>query len=142
MLHAAGKPSRGPKCFAVPHAVMDEDGPVGPGHSKWSRHFDVYETNAIELDVHCLRPPDSALRVRLRLPNGDVYETLDAVASSQPEDSRRRRQRRTLVATARLPIAGSFVTQYGLLGAWSAQVCWTEDQNEACSRPLRFSLER
>ena len=140
-LRADRKHSASPRCFALPHAVDAEDTDVRTRHRLRGRHFDVYETSALELDVHCFGgslPELPELRVRLFLPNGDVYETLDTVAV-EPTVTRGRRLRRIPVATARLPVAGSFITQLGLVGAWSARVCWEE---ASCGRPLSFSLER
>lgn len=137
-LRADRKPSGQPKCFALPHAVNLEDANGRTRHRLRGRHFDVYETSALELDVHCLGGSVPELRVRLFLPNGDIYETLDAVAV-EPVVTRGKRSRRTPEATARLPVAGSFITQLGLVGTWSARVCWAE---ASCGRAVSFSLER
>lgn len=131
------------RCFAVPHeASPSQDGEEAPRHGTRRRHFDAYETSALELDVHCLGQPPSELRVQVFLPNGDTYETLDAVSLAETTPPSGRGRRRRPLATARLPIAGTFITQYGLVGTWTARACWEEGSRPSCGRPVRFSLER
>jgi hypothetical protein len=141
-LHAKAQPRT--RCFALPHAAAAdaEGGDEMSRHRVWDRDFDVYETSAIELDVHCVGQPSSELRVRLSLPNGDTYETLDAVPLTEPPASRGNKSLRSLVATARFPVAGTFITQYGLVGTWTARVCSEEASPPSCGHAVRFSLER
>lgn len=139
-LLAGGSPRRA-RCFALPHAVVEGE----EGHARFSlrgRDFDVYETGALELDVYCFGATPANLSVRVDLPNGDVYETLEAVSLEAPPAARRRPRRPAPEATAKLPVAGTFITQYGLVGRWSARVCWEQASGPTCGRPLRFAFER
>ncbi len=114
--------------------------------------FSAYETHTLELDLLCRpeAPSPEELRLKLFLPNGDLYRELsvteEAAETERTDgaDATRRRRRRRLrpVATARLPVAGTFITQYQLFGSWRVEVCWAEGSRQICKKALQFSLER
>lgn len=105
-------------------------------HGQRRKRFDAYETHAIEFDVIARKRAKDVrpTKLNLYLPNGDLYQTIDL----EPHEGRPKR----LLATGRLPVSGTFITRFGLFGAWTAEVCWGTGREETCARGMRFVLRR
>lgn len=133
----AGKRSRKGTFVLRAHAVDFESGQPSRRRSR-RPSFEGYETHTIELDVFrrgragAERPTE----VKLYLPNGDLYATLEVTPTEEDSVTRRARP----VGTARLRVSGTMITRYGLYGSWRADVCWEVGSEASCRPALRFVI--
>ena len=100
----------------------------------------------VDLEIRTsLRKARGSRPVELRVltPGGQLYQTLTAAAAMPaPADSESPSRGRTgpgRVATVRLPVAGTHITQRGLYGRWSV-VPYLEGDLEPCGPPALFTL--
>jgi len=133
----AGERSRKAPFVLRAHAVDFESG-QHPRRRSRRPSFEGYETHTIELDVFRRRRAglERLTEVKLYLPNGDLYGTLEVTPTE--EDSVARRA--SPVGTARLRVSGTMITRYGLYGSWRADVCWEVGTEASCRRALRFEI--
>lgn len=95
----------------------------------------------VDLEIRAsLRPARRPGRVELRVltPGGHLYQTLTATAS-RPASPSRGRSLTGVVAAARLPVAGTHITQRGLYGVWSV-VPYIEGGREPCGPAATFTF--
>jgi hypothetical protein len=99
----------------------------------------------VDLELRAaLRSAKGSPRVELRVqsPGGHLYETLTAsratvAAGSGPDSGVRIAPGASF--TARLPVAGTHITQRGLYGQWSV-VPYLDGALEPCGPPASFTL--
>ena len=129
--------------FALRAHVVDFESKTHPKRRSRERSFEAYETHTLELDVFRRRraTTERATHVKLYLPNGDLYSAVELVPfEEEVESTGRRRRRRMPTATARVRVSGTVITEYGLYGQWSAQVCWESGSETTCGRGITFEI--
>jgi hypothetical protein len=87
-----------------------------------------------------LRAAETPARVELHVltPGGHLYQKL-STSPREPPPWRPRRRRTPPAVTARLPVAGTQITQRGLYGRWSV-VPYLEGSLEPCGPNASFAL--
>jgi hypothetical protein len=99
----------------------------------------------VDLELRAgLRSARGSTRVELRVlsPGGHLYQTLTAARATAPAGSTPGSGVRIApgaLFTARLPVAGTHITQRGLYGRWSV-VPYLEGDLEPCGPPASFTL--
>jgi len=132
-----GRPMPGRTCSSV------DVQPI-PRASRVSRAWTA--RRVVDLEIRAsFRSARGSRPVELRVltPGGHLYQTLTAAtAIPAPADSGSPSGGRTVpgrVATVRLPVAGTHITQRGLYGRWSV-VPYLEGDLEPCGPPASFTL--
>jgi hypothetical protein len=97
----------------------------------------------VDLEIRTsLRSARNARPVELRVltPGGQLYQTLSASTPTPPTYvTNGRAAPRPVAAAARLPVAGTQITQRGLYGLWSV-VPYLEGGLEPCGPAASFTL--
>jgi hypothetical protein len=96
----------------------------------------------VDLEIRTsLRTTRNSRPVELRVltPGGQLYQTLSVSTPTPPAYVTNGRTAPRPVAAARLPVAGTQITQRGLYGLWSV-VPYLEGGFEPCGPPASFTL--
>jgi hypothetical protein len=141
---SAGESARA-TCRLGVHAVETESSSRHHGASAGSgpSRFSAYGTSMLEFDLLCRGAAPFAERIRLdvHLPGGELYRSL-TMNRVEVEGHSSKGKGLHLVGTARFPVRGTFVTQNGLFGEWSAQLCREVGPSVTCDAGITFELDR
>jgi hypothetical protein len=126
------------ECLAV--QLTSPQGPAVRGAFSAQRHYDV--DFAVKLAPRAATP-GRVVQLKLYTPRGFLYQTLEtAVPQAQPRPRQRRPATpKDTTLAARLPVAGTWITQNTLYGSWKV-VPYFEGQTAACGRAATFQITR
>jgi len=131
------------RCYAVRVEGVSSSMQEAKGRRRYRRRFLAHEVLDLELSVWLPARSDvSVAEIRVYTPTDRLYDVLQATANTTTtEDGARYRGRKARVMSARLPVAGSHITNRSLYGTWRAEVFLDGNERGCTRRATEFTIE-
>ncbi len=130
------------RCYAVRVGAISAPAAETRNRRRYRRSFSAQELLDLRLSVWLPAGNNaSVVNIRLYTPTGRLYQTLQATADASTSGEVNYRGRRIRVVSARLPVAGSHITDRSLYGEWRADAFLDGSENSCTRRPKRFTID-
>lgn len=131
---AHGGARSGPSRYAVP-VTMQFVGHLDDGTQQRGVQFEGVRVNDVEIVVHWSYLEQShTQRVLLYSPDGNLYQTRMTAVSPMDQHTEL-----PSVVTTPLPVAGSWISNFGLYGTWRVEVYLDEDTDPSLAQTFILS---
>ena len=120
-----------------PHGVrahVDFVGILLNGHERPGEHFSGAQLSDLKIRVqwrHLFQ--NHRQRLDIIAPDGSLYQSFSRLLTARDDDA---------PVETRLPVNGTWITQYGLYGAWCVEAFLDQDEKPVASRRFVISPKR